>query len=102
MSSIAHALSDIVSSFLELIGSIVETIFNIFRGAIDVVVQFVTGLVSMVLELFKGALHTAGGVGQFLASNIVVLLVMGAAVFGFLQYQRSQGRTVQVGDKKLN
>lgn len=31
-----------------------------------------------------------------------MLGVLAAAFFGFLQYQRSQGRTVKVGDKKLN
>ena len=33
---------------------------------------------------------------------IAILAVLAAAVFGFLQYQRSQGKTVQVGNKKLN
>jgi hypothetical protein len=31
-----------------------------------------------------------------------MLAVVAAAVFGFLQYQRSHGRSVQVGNKKLN
>jgi hypothetical protein len=31
-----------------------------------------------------------------------MLAVLAAAFFGFLQYQRSQGRSVQVGNKKLN
>jgi hypothetical protein len=34
--------------------------------------------------------------------NVLMLAVLAAAVFGFLQYQRSQGRPVQVGNKKLN
>jgi hypothetical protein len=34
--------------------------------------------------------------------NVLMLAVVAAAVFGFLQYQRSQGRSVQVGNKKLN
>jgi hypothetical protein len=31
-----------------------------------------------------------------------MLAVLAAAFFGFLQYQRNQGRSVQVGNKKLN
>lgn len=31
-----------------------------------------------------------------------MLGVLAAAIFGFLQYQRSQGKTVKVGNKKLN
>jgi hypothetical protein len=34
--------------------------------------------------------------------NVIMLAVLAAAFFGFLQYQRSQGRSVQVGNKKLN
>ena len=34
--------------------------------------------------------------------NILVLGVLAAAFVGFLQYQRKQGNTVQVGNKKLN
>jgi hypothetical protein len=31
-----------------------------------------------------------------------MLGVLAAAIFGFLQYQRNQGNTVKVGNKKLN
>lgn len=31
-----------------------------------------------------------------------MLAILGLAFFGFLQYQRSQGNTVKVGNKKLN
>jgi hypothetical protein len=34
--------------------------------------------------------------------NVLMLGVVAAAVFGFLQYQRSQGKQVTVGNKKLN
>lgn len=34
--------------------------------------------------------------------NIFVLGVIAVGFLGFLQYQKSQGRKVQVGDKKLN
>lgn len=31
-----------------------------------------------------------------------MLAILALAFFGFLQYQRKQGNTVQVGNKKLN
>jgi hypothetical protein len=31
-----------------------------------------------------------------------MLAILALAFFGFLQYQRQQGKTVQVGNKKLN
>jgi hypothetical protein len=31
-----------------------------------------------------------------------MLGVLAAGIFAFLQYQRSQGKTVKVGNKKLN
>ena len=49
----------------------------------------------------------AGGyVGLFMAKSvelyIAMLAILGLAFFGFLQYQRKQGNTVKVGNKKLN
>ena len=34
--------------------------------------------------------------------NVLMLGVVAAAVFGFLKYQRSKGKQVTVGNKKLN
>lgn len=34
--------------------------------------------------------------------NIAILAVLAVGFFGFLQYQRKQGNTVKIGDKKLN
>jgi len=34
--------------------------------------------------------------------NVLMLGVIAALGFGFLQYQRSQGRQVTVGNKKVN
>ncbi len=34
--------------------------------------------------------------------NFFVLAVIAVGAFGFLQYQRRQGNTVKVGNKKLN
>ena len=31
-----------------------------------------------------------------------MLAILGLAFFGFLQYQRGQGKAVKVGNKKLN
>jgi len=39
---------------------------------------------------------------RILAGNFVVIAVVGLAAFVFLTYQRSQGRPVVVGNKKLN
>jgi hypothetical protein len=34
--------------------------------------------------------------------NLIVFMVIGLAFFGFLMFQRQQGNTVKVGNKKLN
>lgn len=36
------------------------------------------------------------------AGNVAILAVLALGFFAFLQYQRKQGNTVQVGNKKLN
>ncbi|KAF2119648.1 hypothetical protein BDV96DRAFT_684192 [Lophiotrema nucula] len=84
MSSIVQSVSDLVKSFFEVI-------YSLFATAVNVVVNFFQSLVDL-----------AGGLVQFIFSNILILGVIAAAVFGFLQYQRSQGNTVKVGNKKLN
>ena len=121
MSSVVKSISDIVTSVFELFGSIIQTVFNIFRGAFQAVFNFFSGIITMVLDFLRGTINAAGGLGKFVVGkwtrvanwtrrglltmktgNFFVLAAIALAIFGYLQYQRQQGRTVKVGDKKLN
>ncbi|KAF2496984.1 hypothetical protein BU16DRAFT_507757 [Lophium mytilinum] len=102
MSGIFQSLSDLVTSLFEVIGSLFKTVFDLIYGIFATILNVFSGAINMVLEFFKGMVELAGGVVGFVFGNIIIIGVLAIAFFGFLQYQRNQGRTVKVGDKKLN
>ncbi|KAF1917795.1 hypothetical protein BDU57DRAFT_494088 [Ampelomyces quisqualis] len=103
MSSIVGALSDVVASIVELVWSFFTTAGHLVQNTAHFAAKFASEIIELVLNFFKGLVDLAGGIVSFLpAGNVIMLAVLAAAFFGFLQYQRSQGRPVQVGNKKLN
>ncbi|KAF2832745.1 hypothetical protein CC86DRAFT_377862 [Ophiobolus disseminans] len=102
MSSIINALTDLVGSLVELVWSFFTTAGHLVQNTAQFAAKFATEVVELVINFFKGLVDLAGGIVSFLVGNVLMLAVLAAAFFGFLQYQRSQGRSVQVGNKKLN
>ncbi|KAH9875817.1 hypothetical protein IAQ61_003282 [Plenodomus lingam] len=102
MSSIIKAVTDIFASVIELFWSFFTTAGTLVQKTAQFALTFVTEILDLVVNFFRGLVDLAGGLVSFILGNVLMLAVAAAAVFGFLQYQRSQGRTVQVGNKKLN
>lgn len=120
MSSIVSSLSDLVKSLVEVVWSLFTTAGELVEKTIQFVLHLFTGAINLVVEFGKGLVDLFGGIVSFvlgksgcttdagrvdadrMAGNIAILAVLGVAFFGFLQYQRKQGNTVQVGNKKLN
>ena len=120
MSSIVQSLGDVVKSVFELFGSIVQTIFDIFRTAFEGRLQGHPGhlLRSLGAVPWRDPCGRWGGqvhrrsvqtllfedvcLANVAAGNFFVLAVIAVAFYGFLVYQRRQGQTVKVGNKKLN
>ena len=120
MSSIIKSLGDLAQSLVELVWSFFTTAGHLVQNTLAFGVHSVEGLLNLVLNFFKGLVDLAGGLASFIAGkhtflqqrrndlliantgNVIILGVIAAAFFGFLQYQRKQGNTVQVGNKKLN
>ncbi|KAJ5653891.1 hypothetical protein N7490_000894 [Penicillium lividum] len=102
MSSIITSIQDLISSIFELIFSVFKTGFNAVYGLLHAIIDVIVGTFQMALYTVGDTLKALGGIGKFIASNIVVIALIAAGGYGYLQYQRRQGRTVQVGDKKLN
>ena len=102
MSSIIHSLSDLAKSLVEVVWSLFTTAGELVQKTLEFAMRFFTGALNLVVEFFKGLVDLAGGIVQFIFGNIAMLAVLSIAFFGFLQYQRKQGNTVQVGNKKLN
>ncbi|CAG5155878.1 uncharacterized protein ALTATR162_LOCUS3880 [Alternaria atra] len=102
MSSIVSALSDLFKSLVELVWSFFTTAGALVQKTAQFALNFATEIIDLVVNFFRGLVDLAGGIVSFVLGNVLMLGVVAAAVFGFLQYQRSQGRQVTVGNKKLN
>ena len=124
MSSIISSLTDLAKSLVEVVWSLFTTAGDLVQKTIEFVLRFFTGALNLVIEFFKGLVDLAGGIVQFVlgkrarpflmliegmgvltdvtVGNIAMLAILAVAFFGFLQYQRNQGNTVKVGNKKLN
>ncbi|KAJ6102769.1 hypothetical protein N7486_005196 [Penicillium sp. IBT 16267x] len=102
-------MSSIITSVKDLIASLFEVIFSVFQTGFDTVYGLLHAFIGFFVSIARMALHTAGsglealgGIGKFIGSNIIVIGLIGGGAYAYLQYQRRQGRTVKVGDKKLN
>ncbi|KAJ6104705.1 hypothetical protein N7523_011025 [Penicillium sp. IBT 18751x] len=102
MSSIITSIKDLITSIFEVIFSSFKGVFDGVYGIIHAFFGFFIDIIKMALNTVKGTLEAAGGVGKFVASNLLVIVVIGIGAYGYLDYQRRQGRTVKVGSKKLN
>jgi hypothetical protein len=118
--ALIQGIEDLFKSIYELFASVIGAIANVFGIIISTILSFFTGIFSMVGDVFKGVVDVVGGVtgfvlseltsnpspncnssgtNHFLAGNIVVLLVIAAG--GYIYMQRQQGRPV-VPAKKTN
>ncbi|KAF9697590.1 hypothetical protein EKO04_004205 [Ascochyta lentis] len=102
MSSIVKSLSDVFTSLLELVWSFFTTAGDLVQKTASFVLKFFSEVVDLFVNFFRSLIDLAGGIVGFVLGNILMLGVLAAVVFGFLQYQRNQGNTVKVGNKKLN
>jgi len=102
MSSIINALTHLARSLVELVWSFFTTGGELIQKTAHFFLRFVTEIFDLFVNFFRGLVDLAGGLVSFVLGNVLMLGVIAAAVFGFLQYQRSQGKPVMVGNKKLN
>lgn len=64
--ALTNAITDLFSSFYELLASIVGTIYGLISTFVMAIVNFITSIFALVGDVFKGAFDIAGGVGRFL------------------------------------
>jgi phage-related protein len=67
--SIGNAISDLVSSFVELISSILTGIYNTIHAIFAAVLGLFSGFINLIGDVTKGAVDVVGGLGKFLASK---------------------------------
>ncbi|KAF1814948.1 hypothetical protein P152DRAFT_455992 [Eremomyces bilateralis CBS 781.70] len=109
MASILTSISDLIASIFKVVGSIFSQALHAVEGVSSMVVHFFTGLLSMVQDVFVGLAKAVGGVGNFVIGmtplellcrkltriepgNVVVLSIIAAGGYLFLQYQQGQGQ----------
>ncbi|KAF1931250.1 uncharacterized protein M421DRAFT_417901 [Didymella exigua CBS 183.55] len=102
MTSIVKSLSDVFTSLVELVWSFFTTAGELVQTTASFALKFVSEIFELLMNFFRGLFDLAGGIVGFVLGNVLMLGVLAVAIFGFLQYQRNQGKTVKVGNKKLN
>ncbi|UNI22766.1 hypothetical protein JDV02_008626 [Purpureocillium takamizusanense] len=98
--AITTAVSDLFNSFYELLSSVFGAAYAIVNSVVGAVVGFVTGIFKLVGDVLGGAVDIAGGVGKFLAGNIVLISVGALLAFAFVRYTAQGQRAVT--QKKTN
>jgi len=100
--ALTTAISDFVKSIFELFASFFQTLFALIQTILMTVYNFVTSVLQLGADSFKGVFDIFGGVANFLLSNILLIGLIAAGGYGYLVYQKRQGNTVQVQGKKVN
>jgi hypothetical protein len=70
MSSIVNALSDLVSSMVELVWSFFTTALHLVENTAQFAAKFATEIVELVINFFKGLVDLAGGIVSFLVGQL--------------------------------
>ncbi|KAL2020011.1 hypothetical protein VTK56DRAFT_8914 [Thermocarpiscus australiensis] len=106
--AITSAVTDLFKSLAELLSSVFGAAYAIVHSFVSGLFGLVSGFFAFVQDLGKGAVDLVGGVGRFVAGNIVALGVIAAAGYAymrFVQQPQQQGRkpvAVNGAGKKTN
>lgn len=77
MSSIINALSDLVTSVVEVIWSFFTTALHLVENTAQFVVKFASEILQLVINFFKGLVDLAGGLASFVVGKSSYILIMG-------------------------
>ncbi|KAK4225055.1 hypothetical protein QBC38DRAFT_279840 [Podospora fimiseda] len=107
--AITSAISDLISSIFELFSSFLGAAYTIIHSFFAAILSLFSGFFNFVADIFRGVFDVLGGVGNFLAGNIVFIGVIAALWFGYTQYvaKNPQARAkitngAGAGTKKVN
>lgn len=96
--AITNAIEDLFASIYELFATVFSTIYNILQTFVNAIISFFSGIVNMFGDILSGAVDIVGGVGKFLLGNIVIIGLLAAGAYIYVQYT-AQGRQVASGKK---
>ncbi|KAF7561639.1 hypothetical protein G7046_g2507 [Stylonectria norvegica] len=92
--AITSAIADLFNSFYELLASILGTAYAIVHSIVAAITGLVTGFFNLIANVLSGLVEVTGGVGKFVASNIVLLSIGALAAFAYVRYTASGQRAV--------
>ncbi|KAK7424673.1 hypothetical protein QQX98_000249 [Neonectria punicea] len=96
--AITTAISDFVNSIYELFASLIGTVYAILHSTVTAVFSFITGFFNLVGDVVSGLIDVAGGLGKFVAGNIVLISIGALGAFAYVRYT-AQGRQLAEGKK---
>ncbi|PKS13190.1 hypothetical protein jhhlp_000535 [Lomentospora prolificans] len=88
--SIINAVEDLVKSIYELFVSVFGGAAHIIQSFLSAIIGFFTGLINMSADVLNGVVDVVGGVGRFVLGNIVVLGIIAAGGYLYLNSQQRQ------------
>lgn len=77
--TLTTAVSDLFQSIYELFASVLSTIYTVIHAAFSTVRNFVASILSLAQSIVQGVVHLTGGVGKFVASESLGLVVVSRA-----------------------
>ncbi|KAH6874552.1 hypothetical protein B0T10DRAFT_610630 [Thelonectria olida] len=92
------AIEDIFKSIYELLASIIGTAYQIIHSTVSAGFSFIAGLFNLLGDFASGMAKAAGGVGKFVAGNIVLITIGALGAFAYVRYT-AQGRRLADGKK---
>ncbi|KAH6981801.1 hypothetical protein BGZ61DRAFT_529888 [Ilyonectria robusta] len=96
--AITTAISDFIKSIYELLASILSTAYTVVSSTVSAVLNFFAGLFTLLGNIVSGMVDVAGGVGKFVAGNIVLISIGALAAFAYVRFT-VQGRQLAEGKK---
>jgi len=92
--TITTAFNDLIHSVYELFASFFGAIYSIVSSIVLAVGNLFRDFFNLVSSVFGGLVDLVGGIGKFIFGNIVLIGVVAAAGFFYVNYQKQQGRRV--------
>ncbi|GAB1319853.1 hypothetical protein MFIFM68171_10063 [Madurella fahalii] len=88
--AVTSAITDLVKSVAELLSSVFGTAYTIVHSFLSGLIGLFAGFFAFIGDLTKGVFDVVGGVGRFIAGNIVILGILGAAGYAYVKFIQPQ------------
>ncbi|CAK7269036.1 hypothetical protein SEPCBS57363_003400 [Sporothrix epigloea] len=98
--SFSSAISDSIHAIFETLAGICHLIFRILHDVFFAVYSFVVGCFTLLSDVFRSAFSLAGGIGNFVVGNFVILLIIASGAYLYLRINPDQNAKLKSSSKK--